>query len=115
MKVLVVAPFERDKAFGGSQRATAIAERLEARRVGVDWATIRPRVPGGPARAVGSISSQPGLVRYARAGGRPPAGDWDAAIAAHSYMAPQLDRIPAARVRVVDFHNLEWRHLRDAA
>jgi hypothetical protein len=30
-------------------------------------------------------------------------------------MAPHLDSISAARVRVVDFHNLEWRHLRDAA
>src|SRR3712207_7150364 len=31
-RVLVVAPFERGRAHGGSQRATAMAERLEERR-----------------------------------------------------------------------------------
>jgi hypothetical protein len=113
MRLVLIAPFERGGAFGGSQRATTVAERLEERGASVDWVTIEPRVPGRGERVAGALVREPALVRYARGGGEPPRGDWDAAIAAHSYMTPHLGRlgIPCA----VDFHNLEWRHLLDAA
>jgi hypothetical protein len=115
MRVLQVAPFERGAAFGGSQRATSVAERLEERGVEVAWATLPPRVPGRAGRMLALASREPAAVQYARRGDAPPAGPFDIALAAHSYMAPQLARVTGATARVVDFHNLEWRHLDDVA
>jgi hypothetical protein len=116
MRVLVVAPFERGEQFGGSQRATAIAERLEERRVVVDWLTARPRRTNLLVKLHAAAALRPGVVDYhARSRATLGSGSWHAAIAVHSYMAPHLERLPAHVARVLDFQNLEWRALRDVA
>lgn len=113
MRVLQVAPFARAAAFGGSQRATSVAERLEERGAEVTWAVRPPRVSARAGRLVAAVLPGPAAVRYARRAGPLPEGSFDVALAAHSYMAPQLENVEGARV--VDFHNLEWRHLDDVA
>jgi hypothetical protein len=116
MRVLVVAPFERGEQFGGSQRATAIAERLEERGVVVDWLTARPRRTNVLVKLHAAAALRPGVVDYhARSALRLEPDSWDAAIAVHSYMAPHLEKLPRTVTRVIDFHNLEWRVLRDLA
>jgi hypothetical protein len=114
MRVLQVAPFPRGAAFGGSQRATTVAERLEERGAEVGWAALAPQVPGRARRLMAVALREPAAVQYVRRCGDAPGGSWDVALAAHSYMAPQLERVSAA-ARVIDFHNLEWRHLHDVA
>ena len=111
----MAAPFERGGAFGGSQRATTLAERLEERGATVEWATLPPEVPGRARRAASLASREPAAVRHAKRGGRAPRGAFDAVVAAHSYMAPHLESAPPGAVRMVDFHNLEWQHLLDVA
>jgi hypothetical protein len=110
--VLVVAPFERGRAHGGSQRATAMAERLEERGAEVEWVTrgVTRGSPGQKAAAL-LLRREPEVVRENTRPRLVVDGRWDAAIAAHSYMAPHLDALPAGVRRVVDFHNVEWRVL----
>lgn len=109
--MLVVAPFERGRAHGGSQRATAMAERLEERGAQVEWVT-RAVTRGSPARkAAGLLRREPEVVRENTRPRLALDGRWDAVIAAHSYMAPHLDGLPPGVRRVVDFHNVEWRVL----
>src|SRR5205823_400331 len=95
------------------QRATAMAERLEERGIAVGWRTIARRDTSRASKALAALARRPtlvGLYPPPRRGGT--GGELAAAIAAHSYLAPQLDAIGAA-ARLVDFHNLEWRHLAD--
>jgi hypothetical protein len=113
MRVLNVAPFARGAAFGGSQRATVVVERLEERNACVTWAALPPRVPGRARRLAETVLREPAAVRHARRAADPPDGDFDVALAAHSYMAPKLSHTSGTPIRVVDFHNLEWRHLKD--
>jgi len=113
MRVLNIAPFARDESFGGSQRATVVAERLEERGASVAWAALPPRIPGRTRRLLETLAREPAAVRHARRADDPPGGSFDVALAAHSYMAPKLSHVPLEAVRVVDFHNLEWRHLQD--
>ena len=115
-RILVVAPFERGEEFGGSQRVTALAERLEERGVTVDWFTARPRHTKVLAKLHAAAALRPGIVDYhARSRASLEPGGWDAAIAAHSYMAPHLEALDPAVARVIDFQNLEWRALGDLA
>jgi len=108
-RILLVAPFERGEDFGGSQRATALAERLEERGVAVDWFTARPRRTNVLAKLHAAAALRPGIVDYhARSRARLEPGCWDAAIAVHSYMAPHLEALDPAVARIIDFQNLEW-------
>jgi hypothetical protein len=113
-RVLLVAPFERGRAHGGSLRATAMAERLEARGAHVDWIAV-PVVHGGVGAKLGSLArGVPAVVRTHTTGlAAIPSGAHDVAIASHSYLAPALDHLDPGVRRVVDFHNLEWRVLAD--
>jgi hypothetical protein len=115
LRLLIVAPFERGREHGGSQRATTIAERLEERGARVDWHRVQARATPAWSKARAALALQPALADLYAGAAPPPRGDWDVALAAHSFVAPQLDRVGGARSRVVDFHNLEWRHLADAA
>lgn len=110
-QILLMAPFGRDEDFGGSLRATAFAERLEDRGFAVGWLRLPPRAQPNSVKARNLLSLAPNLVSYHNAGGIDIGSEHAIALAAHSYMAPHLDAIPAAVLRVVDFHNLEWRHL----
>jgi hypothetical protein len=111
-RVLMVAPFERDLHHGGSQRATALAERLEERGFEVEWETLTAAPTTSSTRVRAAVRLRPnGVLLYPRTR----RDDVDVAIAAHSYLAPALDTLPASTVRIVDFHNLEWAHLADSA
>jgi glycosyltransferase involved in cell wall biosynthesis len=109
--VLIVAPFHRGRAHGGSLRATAMAERLEDRGARVDWVTVPAKRGTAAQKAAALLAGRPGVVRAHNGRRATLDGAWDAAIAAHSYMAPHLDGLPAGVRRLVDFHNLEWRVL----
>jgi hypothetical protein len=115
VRMLVVAPFSRDKEQGGSQRATALAERMEERGVQVGWHVVNSSPRSKRSKAARMLRLEPALV-----GGFPrrafrPEGRWDLALAAHSFLAPQLAAVASGVPRVIDFHNLEWQHLSDSA
>jgi Glycosyl transferases group 1 len=112
-RVALIAPFARGRAHGGSQRATAIAERLEEHGIAVEWRAVAQRETSRGAKALAMVRLQPALATLYD-GGAPLEGV-DVAIAAHSYLAPQLERLAPAAPQVVDFPNLEWRHLADLA
>ena len=115
MRVLLVAPFERNLAHGGSLRATAMAERLEERGATVEWHAIAPRTVGSAGKLRDLARLRPALTAlYSQepiAADAPP----DAAIAAHSYVFGALRQVPARTKTAIDFHNLEWQHLADSA
>jgi hypothetical protein len=112
-RVLLVAPFPRGAAHGGSLRATAMAERLEDRGAEVRWAAV-PVEHGGRAAKVGSLLRGEAAIVRAHTRRLPPVeAGWDAVIASHSYLAPALERVAPPATRLVDFHNLEWRVLAD--
>ena len=116
MKVGVIAPFDRSRPFGGSQRATAIAERLEDFGIEIrSWTTIGPRDDRRLVERIrGIVGPLPSLVAYhgASADFKPPA-DVDAMLVAHSYMWPFVEQLPCPCI--ADLHNLEWVHLNDIA
>lgn len=110
----MVAPFERGLQHGGSQRATALAERMEERGLEIEWRVVRPGPVTPAVRARATVSLRPTVVQmYPRAPAASPPSD--VVVAAHSYLAPQLRAAGDCCVRVIDFHNLEWRHLLDSA
>lgn len=115
LRVLIVAPFERGLDHGGSQRATAMAERLEERGCVIEWQVVPAHSTSYWEKLRATLSLRPeGVARYPKRA--PDASDrLDAAVAAHSYLAHQLASLPGGLVRVIDFHNLEWRHLADIA
>jgi glycosyltransferase involved in cell wall biosynthesis len=88
-----------------------MAERLEARGARIDWVTVEADPGTRAAKARALLAARPGVVRAHSDRRAVLDGAWDAAIAAHSYMAPHLDGLPADVARLVDFHNLEWRVL----
>ena len=112
-RVLMLAPFRRGMSQGGSQRATAIAERLEERGIEVGWLVVRRP----PASRLGKLRSlagaRPSLPDLYETPAALPNGRWDAALVAHSCLlravAPRLASLPT----VVDFHNLEWQVMAD--
>lgn len=115
LRCLVVAPFDRGLDHGGSQRATALAERLEERGVSIKWQTIDGHPVSHLAKLQAMIALRPTGIAM-----RPPRelklGEGiDFALAAHSYLAPQLASVGNGIPRVIDFHNLEWQHLADSA
>src|SRR5579875_1418626 len=116
MRVLMLAPFERGVGQGGSQRATAIAERLEERGIEVGWRRVPRRETGRAAKVGALLRGRPGVLGLYEALSPPPWGDteWDALIVAHSYLVPAVSALAATRPMVVDFHNLEWQSMRDA-
>ena len=115
MRVLLVAPFERNLAHGGSLRATAMAERLEERGASVEWRTIGPQRVGSAAKVRDLARLRPALASLYWTDAVAPEPPADAVIAAHSYLSPTLRHLPATTTRVIDFHNLEWQHLADSA
>src|ERR671935_271434 len=91
-KAEILAPFERGRAHGGSQRTTAMAERLEERRITISWRTIARRETSRASKARSALALRPALVDlYPRAIGSAGREAPAAAIAAHSYLAPQLE------------------------
>jgi glycosyltransferase involved in cell wall biosynthesis len=115
MRVLVVAPFERGRGHGGSQRATAIAERLEERGFEVGWEIVRPRATTRTAKLRALARGEPSLVGLHERPSRLSPGTWDALLIAHSYIVPAVEPAADGVPAVVDFHNLEWRGLVDHA
>jgi hypothetical protein len=114
MRVLVMAPFERGRGQGGSLRATAIAERLEERGVEVGWQVVRRRALGPAAKLRAARRGLPALAALYQspAALATPA---DAVLIAHSYLVHAVRGLTTATPTIVDFHNLEWRHLLDGA
>ena len=110
----MVAPFERGLGHGGSQRASALAERLEERGAEVEWLTTPPLETGRLAKLGDALALRPGLVGLHPVPRALPVVRPAVAISAHSYLAPQRGALADPVVRVIDFHNLEWRHLEDA-
>lgn len=110
--MLVVAPFERGRGQGGSQRATAVAERLEERGVEVEWQAVPRRRPSRLATARALARGRPSLTVPYRSPARPAARP-DVVLVAHSYLVPVTARALPGIPMVVDFHNLEWQHLAD--
>jgi hypothetical protein len=111
--VLLVAPFARGAAHGGSLRATAMAERLEDRGAEVTWRAVPVEHGGRATKIMGLLRGRPALVRAHTAS--LPAGDggeWDLVIGSHSYLAPALDGVDRG---LIDFHNLEWAVLEGTA
>ena len=108
----MVAPFERGLGHGGSQRASALAERLEERGAEVEWLISRQRDTARLAKLRDALALRPALVGLHPTRSRV-GQTFDAAISAHSYLAEWLWALPEGVVRVIDFHNLEWRHLED--
>src|SRR5437588_509612 len=105
MRVLMVAPFARGRAHGGSQRATAIAERLEERGLEVGWQVVSRRMTTS-ARKVSAIArGKPGLTCEYEPPERLAAGAWDVALVAHSYLFPRLESVLGDVPTAVDFHN----------
>jgi hypothetical protein len=115
MRVLLVAPFERNLPHGGSLRATAMAERLEQRGATVEWRAIAPRTVGPAGKLRDLAGLRPALTTLYSEEPIPAASPPDAAIAAHSYVFGALRQVPERTKRAIDFHNLEWQHLADSA
>jgi hypothetical protein len=116
VRIRVLAPFDRGLSFGGSQRATAVAERLEDRHLEVSWTTVAPREGRSRLERLRAVTGPtPSLVAYHRAAEpiSPEQVDADVVLVAHSYMWPSAERLTCARV--ADFHNLEWVQLADIA
>ena len=110
----MVAPFGRGLGHGGSQRATALAERLEERGAAVEWLAAPPRETTRLAKLKDALALRPALIGLHPVPPTPQSRP-AVAISAHSYLAPRLRALAAPVVRVIDFHNLEWRHLDDVA
>ncbi|HEX4010889.1 MAG TPA: glycosyltransferase family 4 protein [Solirubrobacteraceae bacterium] len=112
MRVLVMAPFERGRSQGGSQRSTAIAERLEERGIAVEWQTVARRDSGRASKLRSLARGEPSLTGLYQRPTRRRTADLDAMIIAHSYLVPAIAEATTVP-RIVDFHNLEFRHLAD--
>jgi hypothetical protein len=108
-----MAPFERGRSQGGSQRSTAIAERLEERGIAVEWQTVARRDSRRMAKLGSMARGEPSLTGLYQQPARRPRGDLDAVMVAHSYLVPAVAEAAAMVPRIVDFHNLEFRHLVD--
>jgi hypothetical protein len=113
MRVLMVAPFARGRGQGGSQRATAIAERLGDRGVELGWLVVPRRDISQAAKLRALLRLQPTISRLYEPPPGTAARGWDVAIVAHSYLMPALGEVLADVPTIVDFHNLEWQHLAD--
>jgi hypothetical protein len=110
--VEIRAPFARGEPFGGSQRLTAIAERLEDLGVESVWRVTPAAASSVARRLVNLAAGQPDEVaRYRRGEARAPAGA--NVIFGHSYVAPR--RPEAQGAAFVDWQNVEWHTLRDVA
>src|SRR4051794_31670959 len=111
----VVAPFERGKQFGGSQRITCLAERLEERGIGVEWRASPRRELGRLDQIASAARGIPDAVMRAGGTGLLPASG--PVLVAHSYLADARDVLrPGIAERViVDFVDLEWQSLHDRA
>lgn len=114
MRILVLAPFERGRGQGGSLRATAIAERLEERGLEVAWQVVRRRALSAADKLTAARRGLPVLAALYEPPTRLAAAP-DAILIAHSYLVPAVRRLTHQRPTIVDFHNLEWRHLLDGA
>jgi glycosyltransferase involved in cell wall biosynthesis len=110
---LVLAPFARGLGHGGSQRATAVAERLEERGVAVDWQLAARRTPTAARKLRALSRRRPLLAELYGPMCRRFGGDPDAVLIAHSYLVPAAASLARGVPRIVDFHNLEWCHLAD--
>ena len=113
MRVLILAHFARGQSFGGSQRASAIAERLEERGAHITWQVIPGRTVSPLEKVKSSVTLRP-IVQMFHDVPATIVGDYDAAIVEHSYMAHYLEDVQAPR-GFVDFHNLEWVYLQEVA
>jgi hypothetical protein len=111
LRIRVLAPFARDLSHGGSQRATALAERLEARGAEVGWQVLQHR-PATRMRRLEALARRRPVLMGEHADAPPLPGTWHVTLAAHSYLAGHL---PRHGPTVVDFHNLEWQHLLDVS
>jgi hypothetical protein len=113
LRVLVLAPFERGRSQGGSQRATAIAERLEERGIEVGWLVVRrpPATRTGKLRSL--AAARPNLPDQYEPPAALPSGRWDAALVAHSCLMRAVGPCLGSLPTLVDFHNLEWQVLAD--
>jgi glycosyltransferase involved in cell wall biosynthesis len=114
VRVLVLAPFERGRDQGGSLRSTAIAERLEERGAEVDWRVVRRRELSRTAKLRAAQRGRPVLAELYEPPAVPPAAP-DAILVAHSYLLDAVRHLTGGVPTIVDFHNLEWRHLLDGA
>lgn len=115
MRILMMAPYERGLDHGGSQRATAMAERLEDRGAQVEWQVFRSSPTSWFTKLRSDLALRPALIGIYPYGEPQPRGRFDVVISSHSYLAHHLARFPSDAVRMVDFHNLEWRQLADNA
>jgi Glycosyl transferases group 1 len=115
MRILLMAPFERGRQHGGSQRATAMAERLEERGAEVAWQVFPGATTSTLEKLRGDLQLKPAMLGIYPEGEPAHAGKFDAVVSSHSYLAWHLARFPADVIRVIDFHNLEWRTLANAA
>lgn len=115
--VLMISPFDRGLASGGSQRATAIAEALEDRGACVGWWTTGTtlltvgrrlmRSIGGPPEATLSHPTSPMPVALMNSTAP------DIVMSCHSYLGEAA--IASGAHSCVDFHNIESDHMRDLA
>lgn len=89
-----------------------MAERLEDRGARIRWRRIERKLPSRAWKLLRTAALQPGLpAEY------PPTeieqAGVDAAVCAHSYLAPHFRALSPRIPRIVDFQDLEWRHLED--
>lgn len=115
--VLMVSPFDRGLASGGSQRATAIAEALEDRGACVRWWTTETtlltvgrrlmRSIAGPPEATLCHPTSPMPVGLMKSTGP------DIVMSCHSYLGEAA--IASGARSCVDFQNIESDHMRDLA
>jgi len=115
LRVLLVAPFERGREQGGSQRATALAERMEERGAVLSWRRVGQQRKSTRRKALDLARLRPSMLGDVSAQLPSDGSGCEVAVAAHSFLAPQLDALPRHVPRVIDFHNLEWQHMTDSA
>src|SRR5947209_11891107 len=115
MRILIMAPFERGRQHGGSQRATAMAERLEDRGAEIVWQVFLGATTSTLRKLRTDLQLRPALLDGYPRGDPPRSGEFDVVISSHSYLSWHLPEFPAGVVRMIDFHNLEWRTLANAA
>jgi hypothetical protein len=108
--VTVVAPYDRDLTFGGSIRATALAEGLAKVGRQVRWRTVSGHAKPLRTKLAGLIRGVPALVTYHQ--GVTPVTLTGPVLVAHSYLA---STVRGNHTVVLDWHNLEWQHLRALA
>lgn len=79
----------------------------------VEWQVVARRATSRASKLRSLTRGEPTLTGLYEPPGPPRRSDLDAVMVAHSYLVPSVSEAVAGIPTIVDFHNLEFRHLAD--